>query len=107
MVCADADFLSKQGLLDYSLLVGIYRLPPEKDPIHVQELVAAGGYVSYDKQKVYFFGIIDILERYSLRWRMQKAVLTCGYRTTCKGNAADGISAMAPRDYADRFKTFV
>ena len=37
------------------------------------------GYVSLDRQKVYFFGIIDVLERYSLRWRLQHACLTAGY----------------------------
>merc|ERR1719162_537893 len=110
-IAADAAFLSAQGLLDYSLLVGIHRLPrdlsPEQRESHVRDLRASGGFVSLDRQKIYFFGIIDVLERYSLRWRMQHACLTAGYWLTLKGVKADGISAMPPHEYADRFKTFV
>lgn len=111
MISADADFLSSQGLLDYSLLVGIHRLPREltanQREERLNQLKAMGGYVSFDRQKVYFFGIIDVLERYSLRWRVQRAVLTAAYHLSCQGSAADGISALAPHEYADRFRTFV
>ena len=65
------------------------------------------GVVSRDRQKVYFFGIIDVLETYSLRWQAQRAALTAGYYALCRGADADGISAMTPDDYADRFYTFV
>eukprot|EP00959_Pyramimonas_sp_CCMP1952_P118711 2481679-Pyramimonas_sp.AAC.1 len=68
-------------------------------------------YVSLDRQKVYFFGIIDVLEHYSLRWRAQHCLLTVAYhvrdRLRCRAVAADGISAMHPRDYANRFYCFV
>ena len=108
---ADAAFLAEQGLLDYSLLVGIHRLPPSMPPAQrearVEALAAQGGYVSRDRQKVYFFGIIDVLETYSLRWQAQRAALTAGYYALCRGADADGISAMTPDDYADRFYTFV
>ena len=73
---ADAAFLAEQGLLDYSLLVGIHRLPPSMPPAQREarvEALAQGGYVSRDRQKVYFFGIIDVLETYSLRWQAQRA----------------------------------
>jgi len=110
-IAADAQFLASQGLLDYSLLLGIHRIPSDLGPdarkVHLEELIACGGYVSLDQQKVYFFGIIDVLERYTARWRVQHAVLTVGYHLTLKGDAADGISALAPRDYADRFQTFI
>ena len=32
----------------------------------------SGGFVSLERQKVYFFGIIDVLERYNVRWRLQR-----------------------------------
>lgn len=111
MITADADFLGTQGLLDYSLLVGIHRLTPQALPAEreakLQELSSIGGFISLDRQRVYFFGIIDVLEKYSLRWRAQHAALTAGYRLSCKHAAADGISAMPPQEYADRFRTFV
>lgn len=107
----DAEFLKNQNLLDYSLLVGIHRLPldlaPWEHEARLGELKAAGGYVSVDRQKVYFFGIIDVLERYTLRWQIQNAVLSFGYQAACKGERADGISALRPALYADRFFTFM
>jgi len=111
ILASDAAFLSSQGLLDYSLLVGIHRLSPDLDPAdresHLEELVKAGGYSSLDRQKVYFFGVIDVLERYSLSWRAQRLLLRTGYHLALWGREADGISAMPPAEYADRFRTFV
>lgn len=111
MIAADAAFLSAQGLLDYSLLVGIHRVPPQasqsEHDARLRELRSAGGYISVDRQRVYFFGIIDVLEHFSLRWRAQRAVLNAAYCLACKCAAAEGISAMPPHDYADRFRTFV
>jgi len=109
-IARDVEFLSSQGLLDYSLLVGIHRLPPQ-DPSQrekrLQDLAAAGGYISRDRQRVYFFGIIDVLEKYNMGWWTQNAVLSTAYCLACKCAASDGISALPPRDYADRFRTFV
>jgi len=108
---SDAAFLASQGLLDYSLLVGIHRLSPDLDPAaresRLEELAKAGGYSSLDRQKVYFFGVIDVLERYSLRWRVQRLVLRTAYHMALWGRRADGISAMPPAQYADRFRTFM
>lgn len=111
MIAADAAFLGSQGQLDYSLLVGIHRLSrdissAEREAL-IPELTAAGGYLSTDRRKVYFFGVIDALERFKLGWQCQYSVLTCAYYMACKGNKADGISALRPRDYADRFVTFM
>ena len=38
---------------------------------------------------------------------MQHTVLTTGYHLLCRADAARGISAMPPADYAERFEAFV
>jgi len=111
MVAADSKFLADQGLLDYSLLVGVHRLsrdsPPAERKKEIAQLREAGGFPSIDRQKVYFFGIIDVLERYTWGWWAQHWVLTIYYYLSCQRRKADGISALAPREYADRFNTFM
>ena len=49
-----------------------------------------GGFASVERQKVYFFGIIDVLERYSLRWKAQRLVLTAGYHLLMRAPDAAG-----------------
>lgn len=109
-IAADASFLGTQGMLDYSLLVGIHRvsahLTPRARDAQIELLCRHGGYASVERQKVYFFGIIDVLECYSLRWKMQRLVLNAGYHMMLRGPAAAGISALPPLEYADRFITF-
>ena len=56
---------------------------------------------------MYFLGIIDVLERYSMRWQAQRAILNFGYHLLLRGPAALGISALTPADYAERFVTFM
>jgi len=114
IIFADCDFLQRQQLLDYSLLLGIYRpdasLTPQEKQATLQNLASqcrGCAAVSRDRQKVYFFGIIDILEKFSLRWRLQRAILRLLYGLAMRWRASDGISAMPPALYADRFRTFV
>lgn len=57
--------------------------------------------------QLYFFGVIDVLEKFSLRWRVQRVVLRLLYCLAMRWNDSDGISAMPPPLYADRFQTFV
>lgn len=114
MICADCEFLHRQQLLDYSLLLGIYR-PPASLLSHqkqtlLRQLAAqcrGTGIVSRDRQKVYFFGMIDVLEKFTIRWRMQRACLRLLYALSMRWYSADGISAMPPNLYADRFRTFM
>jgi len=56
---------------------------------------------------VYFLGLIDVLEKFSLRWRVQRMVLRLLYALAMRWSDSDGISAMPPPLYADRFQTFV
>uniref|UniRef100_A0A7S3T3K6 PIPK domain-containing protein n=1 Tax=Emiliania huxleyi TaxID=2903 RepID=A0A7S3T3K6_EMIHU len=105
MVAADAAFLAEQGALDYSLLVGIHRVDGSGG--RLAALLEQGGVASTDRQCVYFFGIIDVLERHSLRWKVQRLLLGLGYRALLRPADADGISALPPAEYADRFCTFI
>ncbi|EOD28172.1 hypothetical protein EMIHUDRAFT_235123 [Emiliania huxleyi CCMP1516] len=97
IISADTALLRRLSLLDYSLLLGIYRPPPTMLP----QQNGGTAFISRDRQKVYFFGIIDVLEHFSLRWRLQRIVLRALHADS------DGISAMPPPLYADRFQTFV
>mmetsp|Transcript_57354 Transcript_57354/g.166524 ORF Transcript_57354/g.166524 Transcript_57354/m.166524 type:complete len:926 (+) Transcript_57354:133-2910(+) len=111
IIAADANFLCAQGMIDYSLLVGIHRLPPKFSPVErekrLEELKSIGGYASLDRQRVYFFGIIDILESYGFSWRAQRLAARAAYCCICKFAGPDGITAMPPDEYASRFVTFV
>jgi hypothetical protein len=100
--------------LSDSLLVGIYRPPstliPQQKQAALAQLAAqcrGTGAVSRDRQKVYFFGIIDVLEKFSIRWRVQRVVLRLLYGCAMRWTSSDGISAMPPPLYADRFRTFM
>jgi len=57
--------------------------------------------------QVYFFGLIDVLDKFSLRWRLQRMGLRLLYGLAMRWSDSDGISAMPPPLYADRFQTFV
>lgn len=46
--------------------------------------------------QVYFFGIIDVLERYSLKWKAQRAVLCLGYGLLLRVPDAAGMTALPP-----------
>ena len=109
-IASDAAVLGAHGMLDYSLLVGIHRLPAHLSSSARDALISVlcnhGGYVSVERQKVYFFGIIDVLERYTLRWQVQRLVLNMAYACVLRAPAAAGISALPPADYAERFTTF-
>ena len=114
LLCPSALDTSRQNLLDYSLLLGIYRptdstLDPASKETFLQDLARqcrGCAFVSHDRQKVYFFGIIDVpprvegqgrwgdgpslcplpntppfphsqvLEKFNLRWRVQRARAT-------------------------------
>ena len=48
-----------------------------------------------------------MLDKFSLRWRLQRLSLRLAYGLAMRWSDSDGISAMPPPLYADRFQTFV
>lgn len=58
-------------------------------------------------RQVYFLGIIDALSQHSLRWLLQANALRLLYTLACRPAAADGITALPPAPYAERFLAFI
>jgi len=56
----------------------------------------------------YYMGVIDVLERWKLRWQVQSFILRFFFRyIACNGwYNPEGITAIHPRDYAARFDEF-
>jgi len=123
---ADCDFLRRNNVIDYSLLLGVHdvlssdqHLAPSpvgninRSPVaaseHDSEAGAqaslsnwadGGGVISSDGKAVYFLGIIDILTSYDSRKKLEhiaKAVL----------DDRHGVSCCEPNFYAERFSGFM
>ncbi|KNA02105.1 phosphatidylinositol-4-phosphate 5-kinase [Plasmodium vivax North Korean] len=124
VIKADADFLKENYLLDYSLLFGIHYKDLSRDLVswnasrtnevrHVFDedgkCIAArpfhqcdhGGMISIDKNKIFFFGIIDIFTKWTLKKKFEHTL-----RTIQKFDRQN-ISCIHPNAYAERFATFI
>ncbi|RHY31211.1 hypothetical protein DYB32_003674 [Aphanomyces invadans] len=101
----DSMFLNQINCIDYSLLVGIHHRTfhvgtpsshTSKWPafhhggMGVEEVYGPG---------VYFMGLIDILQQWNMRKRVEHFV-----RVYLFGQDRLGISVVAPKEYADRFQ---
>jgi len=53
-------------------------------------------YPSVDGRKIFFMGLVDILEESTCGWSTQSYALRCLLRLACMGDYADGITAMSP-----------
>jgi len=93
---ADAQFLSKHGLMDYSLLVGIH----DKDDTGDEKLEPYNMTILQDHARLCYIGMVDVLTRYS--WR--KGVETFMTSTLLGGRE---VSCQAPSYYAERFLSFL
>ncbi|GLD96156.1 hypothetical protein PINS_up004834 [Pythium insidiosum] len=98
-LCDDIVFLASRGIIDYSVLLGV-RFVNDTDslpPLNPQ----GAGITSFDGQKVYYLGIVDMLQRYNWRWTLQRWVLGL----ICKDT--QDVSAVPPELYASRLDEFV
>nr|CCA18515.1 phosphatidylinositol 4phosphate 5kinase (PIPKD11/GPCRPIPK) putative [Albugo laibachii Nc14] len=113
--CDDLVFLASRGIIDYSILLGVQYLPPDQKQtlFHMEHLhslsaaslasyTASDGVVSEMEQKVYFLGIVDMLQRYNWRWKIQRWILGC---LLCKD--PHDVSAVPPDEYGTRLTEFV
>jgi hypothetical protein len=111
----DSNALCAMGITDYSLLIGVHYeasgtkgvsndvIPLLYSPVLTSkdEHRVSGCHTlrSFDGQCTYHFGIIDILQTWTLAKRLERM-----YKVNIKCYPADGISCMPPAEYRDRFQ---
>lgn len=124
VLLADTNFLKENYILDYSLLFGIHYKELSKDCVNWEETNANevnhvydeagncvaskpfhqsdhGGLRNVKKNRIFFFGIIDIFTTWSLRKKMEHTL-----RTLQKFDRKN-ISCIHPNAYAQRFVNFI
>ena len=120
----DAAFLEHNGIIDYSVLLGIhdhdkdfnvkknlhvfpsilqqsnsFQSEKEYEPPYFQ--VYKGGFQSVNRKQTYLLGIIDFLTQYGAAKRLERFFKTVRYFNS------GGISVMPARAYAKRFLEFM
>ena len=98
----DTVFLREQGLMDYSLnfVVEVNSLNNGPSTLKSNQL-KRNEFMSLDRKEIYHLGIIDYLQT----WNSQKKAESCLKRTFfCRQK--QGLSAVMPKEYADRFLLF-
>lgn len=100
---ADAEFLAKLKIMDYSLLVGIhdYGEDMKEEPPEATDCFAVGNPGAHNS--LYFIGIIDVLTRYGTK---QKAAHAAKELKHGKEVSAQ-ISTVNPQQYCQRFIEFI
>eukprot|EP00656_Telonema_subtile_P040372 TRINITY_DN4542_c0_g2_i1.p1 TRINITY_DN4542_c0_g2~~TRINITY_DN4542_c0_g2_i1.p1 ORF type:complete len:503 (+),score=140.08 TRINITY_DN4542_c0_g2_i1:258-1766(+) len=106
-VGGDLGFLAQQGLVDYSLLLGIHSPEDPEQALSVEEYRGMGGYPSSANKQVFFFGMVDILEMWNRGWCCQGCCLKGVFWIGCHCHLMHGITAINPWDYSNRFSYFV
>jgi hypothetical protein len=102
-ISLDTQFLAKMKVMDYSLLLGVYKNPNPKKELSLPKFIGMSTFQcvpSKDNTEVYFIGIIDFLQVWNLK---KKAELQYKSLTVEKIN----LSAIPPKDYSIRFNDFM
>eukprot|EP01012_Entosiphon_sulcatum_P024520 TRINITY_DN2967_c0_g1_i1.p1 TRINITY_DN2967_c0_g1~~TRINITY_DN2967_c0_g1_i1.p1 ORF type:complete len:719 (+),score=76.72 TRINITY_DN2967_c0_g1_i1:32-2158(+) len=121
----DSEFFQQHNIMDYSLLLGIYRAPyteverlreSRSKPSESTEQPVQAGVVPFYREyeggmltsqtdgtrytgdAILFVGIIDILQKYNLQKKMERYSKVYLLR-----KKADGLSSIAPPTYSQRF----
>ncbi|DBA04121.1 TPA: hypothetical protein N0F65_004229 [Lagenidium giganteum] len=99
-LCDDIVFLASRGIIDYSILLGVrYLNNGERLPSIAAQ---SQGIYSHDLDKIYYIGIVDMLQRYNWRWTVQRWFLGL---LLCKDT--HDVSAVPPDLYGARLTDFV
>ena len=106
---SDAEFLRSMQIMDHSLLVGVRNATSSGDVRGPHELaglprshgpVPSMGEDGKVGDEVYYFGIIDMLQPYNFRKRLE----TLGFTLIVP---RQGTACLPPGEYADRFVNFL
>lgn len=99
-LCDDIVFLASRGIIDYSILLGVRYL---KSGERLPSIAAASqGIYGHDLDRIYYIGIVDMLQRYNWRWTVQRWFLGL---LLCKDT--HDVSAVPPDLYGARLTDFV
>jgi len=104
-LCNDLEFLKEQNLMDYSLLLGFAQTEGAQDQLSGAPTVLPGS-----GGQLYFLGIIDITEEWHCGWAVQGNILGCLLAFVCSSKPefrSASITAVNPKIYAERFKSFM
>lgn len=95
---ADASFLVRFNVLDYSLLIGVHSLSPDEP--RGSGYRDGGGLWAQGAKEIYFIGLIDFLIGFTLKKQAEHLV------RSAQGHALDA-SCVHPEDYAFRQVKFL
>ena len=100
----DGEFLSKMGLMDYSLLLVIESAKKGDRflPTIRGNRISRNMFLSKDRQIIYHIGIIDYLQN----WNYIKKIENI-YKTKVLGRDPTQIAAVSNQEYANRFLGFM
>jgi len=100
----DVSLLEEAWVMDYSLLIGI-KFITSRTQLYKNssgEETVDGGWYSADDSCVYYFGIIDMLQD----WSIKKKSAGC-FKQYCLCHQQETLSTVRPDHYARRFLKFV
>eukprot|EP01080_Neovahlkampfia_damariscottae_P000046 gene46-4296_t len=98
----DCEFLSKHEIMDYSMLLGVQPYEETEDNSMIGTKTKFTHLISQDGKQQYHLGIIDILQKWNLK---KKAEVK--YKVNLLQNDKKKLSAMPPKEYANRFLSFM
>ena len=90
----DTLFLSQNNIINYSFYIGIAKIPQSFENEENEE-----GFLSLDKNVIYYFGISDIFTEFGAGKKMEHI-----FKKLTKGS---GFSAVPPSEYKKRFDNFI
>ena len=105
----DINFFKRMHLMDYSLLFIIIEYPTAMDPDYNQIISLLDDpkyighvYKSANMEQIYIVGIIDYLQKYDIKKKMENL-----FKGIIYGKERNMISAVEPEYYAKRFYDFM